>query len=169
MNTSKGKISAQRLGLYRKIEFGLKQLPHMDEAAYREMLKNNFQDKNGNPVSSKSGLSDGQLSRLVGMLAQMGAVFTSSGSNKKIRPHARPDWIEIPDGSPYCEERRQICAIWKKLGYSMSSLETRVERQFGVKTILWLHNGDHVSALLTDMQKRERAFDKKQKIAGGLV
>ena len=58
--------------------------------------------------------------------------------------------------------KRQILAIWKKLGYSMTSLETRVQRQFGTHTFAWVHDHEKLTALLTDLQKRERAFDKKR-------
>ena len=44
----------------------------------------------------------------------------------------------------------------------MTSLETRVQRQFGTHTFAWVHDHEKLMALLTDLQKRERAFDKKR-------
>lgn len=157
-----------RRPLYAKVAIARKQLPEMDDDRffYRDIVTKEFGKPGEPPIESLKAISYKQLCRLVDLLGRMGAVYTSGGKNKKHKPHVRPDFIEIPDGSPYCEERRQICAIWKKLGYSMTSLETRVKRQFDVATILWLHDGEQVSRLLTDLQARERAFDRKK--AGGV-
>ena len=76
---------------------------------------------------------------------------------------SRPDWIEITDAMPFAAEKRQILAIWRKLGYSMTSLDTRVKRAFGVPYFVWLRNGEQVSTLLSDLQRREKAFDKKRR------
>ena len=68
---------------------------------------------------------------------------------------------------PYAAEKRQILAIWRKLGYSMTSLDTRCKRAFNVPLFVWMQNGDQISILLSDLQRRERAFDKKRKAEGG--
>lgn len=62
---------------------------------------------------------------------------------------ARPDWISVPDDALHASLKRQILAIWKKLGYSMTSLETRVQRQFGTHTFAWVHDHEKLTALLT--------------------
>lgn len=155
-----------RRPLYAKVEIARKQLPEMDDDEFfYDWLTKEFgsEDK---PITSKKQLSYKQLCRLVDLLGRMGAAFTSGGKNKKNRPHVRPDFIEIPEGAKHVGMKKQICAIWKKLGYSMSSIETRIERQFGVPSFLWLHDKEKLSALLSDLQKRERAFDKKK--AGGV-
>lgn len=150
----------QRRGLYAKIAIARTQLPDMDEEAYRARLRNEYGRE------SAAALTLAQLSRLVDDFAvRDGVVYTSKGSNKKTTPHARPDWINVPEGAPHADLKRQICAIWRKLGYSMTSLETRIKRQFGAPTLLWVHDREKLSALLTDLQARERAFEKKQ--AGG--
>lgn len=150
-------MKKQRLGMYRKIEIGRKQLPGMsDNDFFRDWLESKFGER------SRKKLSNAELARLIDELACMGAVFTSKGSNKAKTPHARPDWMEIPDGSPNAAMKRKICAIWKKLGYSMTSLQTRVKREFDVPTLLWLHDEKHLSRLLNDLIKREKAFDRKQ-------
>lgn len=155
-----------RRPLYAKVEIARKQLPEMDnDDFFYGWLTEEFGKPGDPPVESKKQLSYKQLCRLVDTLGRMGAVYKSGGKNKKNRPHVRPDFIEIPEGAPYPEMKRQICAIWKKLGYSMTSIETRIERQFGLPTFLWLHDKEKLSALLSDLQKRERAFDKKK--AGG--
>lgn len=156
-------ISKERLGLYGKIEIGRKQLPEMDDDAYfADWLEDNLGKR------SRTELSVPQLSRVVDMFTTMGAVFTSKQaaprerSNSKKTPHARPDWIEIPDTVPHAKEKRQICQIWRKLGYSLTSLETRVKRQFKQPSIMWIHDEKQLSRLLTDLQKRERTFDAKR-------
>lgn len=45
----------------------------------------------------------------------------------------------------------------------MTSLDTRVQREFGSYSFVWLKDEKSIIALLTDLQKRERAFDKKNK------
>lgn len=150
-----------RLGLYRKIEIARKQLPDMDEEAFRDRLWNEY------GVSSRKDMSVAQLSRLVHDFAREGVVFTAPGKakNKEVKPHSRPDWIEITDSMEYAPEKRQILAIWRKLGYSMSSLDTRVKRAFGVPLFVWMKDRDQLSTLLSDLQRRERAFNRKR--AGG--
>ncbi len=146
-------MQQNRRPLYAKIALARKQLA-MDETTYREMLQTRFQ------VKSSSDLSFTDLSRLVQYMAELGAVFTSKGSNKKVKPQARPDWINVT-GTPYEGEKRQILAIWKKLNYSMSSLDTRVKRAFGVEIFVWMQDYNQICALLNDLQRRERSFDKK--------
>lgn len=150
-----------RLGLYRKIEIARKQLPDMDEEAFRDRLRNDY------GVSSRKEMSVSQLSRLVHDFAREGVVFTApaKAKNKEVRPHSRPDWIEITDSMEYAPEKRMIAAIWRKLGYSMNSLDTRVKKAFGVPLFVWMKDRDQLSTLLSDLQRRERAFDRKK--AGG--
>ena len=152
-----------RFGLYRKIEIARKQLPAMDEEAFRTLLHSQF------GVSSRKDMSVNQLSRLVQLFAaQYGVTYTAPAKsrNRKVTPHGRPDFIEITDSMPYAREKRQILAIWRKLGYSMTSLDTRVKRAFGCHCFVWLQNGDHISTLLSDLQRREKAFEKKRKAEG---
>lgn len=152
---------SMRLGLYRKIEIARKQLPDMDEEAFRDRLRNEY------GVSSRKEMSVSQLSRLVHDFAREGVVFTApaKAKNKEVRPHSRPDWIEITDSMEYAPEKRQILAIWRKLGYSMNSLDTRVRRAFGVPLFVWMKDREQLSTLLSDLQRRERTFDRKK--AGG--
>ena len=148
-----------RLGLYRKIEVAKKQLPDMDEVAFRELLRTEF------GVESRKDMTVNQLSRLVHYFArEFGVTFKapSKSRNNRVTPHGRPDFIEITNSMPYAAQKRQILAIWRKLGYSMTSLDTRVKREFGIHCFVWLHDADKIKALLTDLQHREKAFDKKQ-------
>lgn len=149
----------ERRGMYAKIAIARKQLPDMDEEAYRQLLEHEYGTRHA------SGLNRHQLAGLVQTLAKMGATYTSKGSNKQVRPHSRPDWIEITDSMEYAPEKRQILAIWRKLGYSMNSLDTRVKRAFGVPLLVWMKDREQLSTLLSDLQRRERTFDRKK--AGG--
>lgn len=147
-----------RRGLYAKLAIARKQLPDMDEEAYRTLLQGEFGTRHA------SELTTPQLSRLVHRFAQMGVRYTApaKSGNKAVRAQSRPDWIEITDSMPYAKEKRQILAIWRKLGYNMTSLETRVKRAFGVPVFVWLQRGDQVSILLSDLQRREKAFDAQK-------
>lgn len=51
------------------------------------------------------------------------------------------------------------------IGYSMSSLDKRVERAFGCPVFLWMQDGDKLSTLLSDLQRREKSFDRKKAAA----
>lgn len=153
-----------RLGLYRKIEIARKQLSNMDEEAFRGLLRSEF------GVSSRKDMNVNQLSRLVQFFAeQYGVKYTApaKGRNNRVTPHGRPDFIEITDSMPYAAEKRQILAIWRKLGYSMTSLDTRCKRAFGVPVFVWMQDGAQISTLLSDLQRREKAFEKKRKAEGG--
>ena len=153
-----------RFGLYRKIEIARKQLPNMDEEAFRGLLRSEF------GVSSRKDMNVNQLSRLVQFFAeQYGVKYTAPAKsrNNRVTPHGRPDFIEITDSMPYAAEKRQILAIWRKLGYSMTSLDTRCKRAFGVPVFVWMQDGAQISTLLSDLQRREKAFEKKRKAEGG--
>lgn len=153
-----------RLGLYRKVEIARKQLPHMDEEAFRALLRSEF------GVESRKDMNVNQLSRLVQFFAeQYGVKYTAPAKsrNNRVTPHGRPDFIEITDSMPYAAEKRQILAIWRKLGYSMTSLDTRCKRAFGVPVFVWMQDGAQISTLLSDLQRREKAFEKKRKAEGG--
>lgn len=148
-----------RLGLYRKIEVARKQLPDMDENAFRSLLRAEF------GVESRKDMTTSQLSRLVHYFASnFGVKYTAPAKsrNSRVTPHGRPDFIEITDSMPFATQKRQILAIWRKLGYSMTSLDTRVKREFGAHCFVWLQDGKKIKALLTDLQRREKAFDKKR-------
>ncbi len=152
-----------RLGLYRKIEIARKQLPAMDEEAFRALLRSEF------GVSSRKDMSVNQLSRLVQHFAAIHDVtYTAPAKsrNPRVTPHGRPDFIEITDSMPYAREKRQILAIWRRLGYSMTSLDTRCKRAFGVPVFVWMQNGEQIATLLSDLQRREKAFEKKRKAEG---
>lgn len=155
-----------RLGLYRKIEVARKQLPDMDEVAFRSLLRTEF------GVESRKDMTTNQLSRLVHYFAShLGVKYMAPAKsrNSNITPHGRPDFIEITDSMPCATQKRQILAIWRKLGYSMTSLDTRVKREFGAHCFVWLHDGEKIKALLTDLQHREKAFDQKQARMGANV
>ena len=48
------------------------------------------------------------------------------------------------------------------IGYDMGSLETRCERQFGTSVFVWVQEYDKLKALLTNLQQREKAFDRRR-------
>ena len=154
-------MQENRKPLYAKVAIARKQLPEMDdETFWRDWLEKMFWGKR-----SCRDLTMQELTRLVDLLGRMGAKYTSKGGDKRQkRPYVRADFIQIPEDDPHVQTKRAICAIWRKLGYAMTGLETRVERQTGIVTILALQNGKELSAILTDLQKREKAFDKR---AGG--
>lgn len=149
-----------RKAIYAKIAIAQKQLG-LDDTLYRELLHNKFQK------TSAKDLSEKELTALLRHFTECGVQFVSKTdkkrTNTKSSPHSRPDWINITPSMPFYSQKKQILAIWKKLGYSMTSLDTRVQREFGSYSFVWLKDEKSIIALLTDLQKRERAFDKKNK------
>lgn len=89
-----------RLGLYRKIEIARKQLPSMDEEAFRGLLRAEY------GVSSRKDMSVNQLARLVHLFAEMGVTFAAPAKAKNrrcARIRARTGWkSRIP-----CRMRRK--------------------------------------------------------------
>lgn len=146
--------NTQRRPLYAKIAYARKQLPHMDEEAYREMLQENF------GVRSGAALDMRQLTLLLRMLAEMGAVFTTGDKPAKVKPHARSDFYHVADDE-FGPIKRKICAIWKRLGYDMASLNTRCKKEFGVESFAWLRDRDKLRRLVLDLEAREDSKFKK--------
>jgi hypothetical protein len=154
-------VKGNRNPLYAKVAIARKQLVGMDDDNFwRGWLSDMFWGKR-----SLRDLDYQELVRLVDLLGRMGATYTTKAEKRQKRPYVRADFIEIPDNDPNAQAKRMICIIWRKLGYSMTSLETRVERQTGILSILALHDEKQLSAILTDLRKREKAFDRKR--AGG--
>ena len=68
-----------RLGLYRKIEIARKQLPYMDEEAFRALLRSEF------GVSSRKDMTIHQLSRLVQHFAvRYGVTYTAPAKSRNL-------------------------------------------------------------------------------------
>lgn len=136
-----------------KIAMGRKQLG-LDEDTYRAMLE----AVTGH--TSTKECSDGQLARVIDHLANKGAVFTSgtgkprdAGEYKAKAAQRRSDFYEIPDG-PHAAQKRKLCALWKELGYDMTSLDTRVKRQCGIDAFRWCNDPDFLQTLGRDLEKR---------------
>ena len=153
--------ACERVALYRKTEIARKQLPFMDEEAFRSLLRSEF------GVESRKDMSISQLSRLVQHFATLGVKYTQPAKSNNSRPtrHGRPDFVEITDSMPFASEKRQILAIWRKLGYALASLDVRVRRAFGVECFVWMTDREQIGVLLSDLQRREKAFETRQRAA----
>lgn len=144
-----------RRPLYAKIAIARKQLA-LSEDVYRELLENHFATRSASDLNFK------QLSRLVSILAEKGAAFsskeasTSKDTTPRTVPHARSDFYHIADDE-FGPIKRKICAIWKALGYDMTSLDTRCKREFGVESFAWLRDRQQLKRLVLDLEQRERA------------
>lgn len=153
----------RRKALLGKSSIGVKQLG-IDADTLQEMLHHLF------GKISRADLTVPELVRLCDLLAQRGAMFTSSASAPKPgKPYKakaagrRSDWYEIPDG-PLAPLKRLIAATWRDLGYDMTSLDTRVQRSFSVEAFRWLNDEGHLRTLAADLDKRlqaKRARDRK--------
>lgn len=139
-----------RRALLAQVHMAVKDLVMPDDA-YRAMLHARY------GVESSGKLSMGKLVDLVKHFEKLGWMPKRGAAS----PRRAAKWVEVRDSDQHAGQKRQILAIWKKLGYSMVSLETRVRREFEVESFAWLHDQDQIHRLLTDLQARERAFDRK--------
>jgi hypothetical protein len=139
-----------RHALLAQVHMAVKGLAMPDDA-YRAMLHARY------GVESSGKLAMGKLVDLVKHFEKLGWVPKRGAAS----PRRAAKWVEVRDSDPHAGQKRQILAIWKKLGYGMASLDTRVARGFGVESFAWLHDEKMISTLLTDLQARERAFDRK--------
>lgn len=137
-----------RNSLYAKIAIGRKQLPNMDEEAYRDLLQDQF--KKG----SAKDLTYVQLVQLVGILETKGAVFIKPNKQKAATRRRDKDFYEVPDHVPHAKQKRYVAALWSKLGYSMTSLDERCKRQFKIDAFLWIQDKDHMETLARDIVVR---------------
>ncbi|MGE4552851.1 MAG: phage protein GemA/Gp16 family protein [Desulfovibrionaceae bacterium] len=145
-------VSATRKALLGKVHIGRKQLG-LDGGAWRGLLAELF------GVASSADLTDAELIRLVDHLAGLGAVFESKGHPRKKPGYQaraagrRSDFYEIPDG-PSAPMQRKVAALWRSLGYDMTSLDTRVRREFGVDALRWLTDRKDLRRLIVDLERR---------------
>jgi len=168
-------MTENRKPLYAKIAIARKQLPNMDEDAYRDLLESEF------GARSAKALKYGQLVRLVDILARLGARYTTGnkarcggqvGSQASLtkhqarharrKPHVRSDFYDIADDE-FGKTKRYIAAMWRnELGYDMTSLDTLVSRMFGVESFAWLRDWDKLKRLAIHVQYRAAAKNEKQ-------
>lgn len=136
----------------RKIQVGKRLLGlHKDDVAYRAMLENMF------GVSSSTGLNERQLHRLIRHMEELGAQFSRKGKTNPQQPkRSSADFYVIPDGVPYVNQKRYILVLWKALGWSISGVDTRMQRQFGVDSLVWLQDQAQLQTITKDLQNRCR-------------
>ncbi len=139
-----------RNSLYAKIAIARKQLLHMSEEAYRDLLWEEFKKK------SAADITYGQLVRLVNILKDKGAVFTAANKQKSSTRRRDKEFYEIPDHVPHARQKRYIAALWQQLGYSMLSLDERCRRQFKIDAFLWVADEAHIKALTQNLVARAK-------------
>lgn len=155
--------TGHRKALLGKSSIGVKQLG-IDADTLCEMLRNLFGKE------SRAELTAPELVRLCDHLAQRGAKFTSSaapreGKSYKVKAAGRrSDWYEIPEG-PQAARKRRIAAMWRELGYDMTSLDTRVQRAYGVEAFRWLESERDLCALAKDLETRLDAKERRDRKA----
>ncbi len=156
--TAKHENKDARNALLCKTELGRKQVGGLqDKTDFEDWLEAQYSTR------SRTKLTLEQLADVVEKLAAAGAVFEKKSKGERPHhPRMRADFIEIPQDAPFAALKRQICVIWRKLGYDLTKLETRVRRQFKVDSFMWLHDEAGLKALLHDLKKRERSFDSKK-------
>ena len=125
-----------------KIHIGRKQMG-WDDVTYRSILLGRY------GVESAARLSDKQLDDMCNYLKEQGVQFKPSDPKKE-----KKRWYKIPDNVPYCRQKRYIAALCRELGWTMSGLDTRCKRQFGVDKFIWLNKQSDLQTLAKDLQNR---------------
>ena len=158
--------TAEWFGLNKKIRWGRTQVAALsDEVTWRVMLEN---------IGGSRSLGDMNVKNMARVVDHMAREFKIEFANAKTTKKAdapynakvsqrRSDFYEIPDGI-HAPQKRAICAMWKKLGYDMTSLDTRVKRQCGVETFLWCNDPAYLQKLGRDLEirlKKKQAKDAK--------
>ena len=152
-----------------KIAMGRKQIPTYDDDKF---WRDNLEKLTG--LRSLSGCEDTKLlGSVVDFLASKGAVFASAkgAQGKPYKAKAcqrRSEWYEIPDG-PLAEQKRRICALWKGLGYDLTKIDTRVQKQNGTETLRWCKDAAFLRTFLQDLtnrMKRKKAKDAAKNTSG---
>jgi len=142
MTTKKRKTANWRNSLLARIHIAKKQMPHMDDALYRELLEERYGKK------SSAKLTMYELKDFAAFLESKGAELTNS--REKAR-EPQEDFYEIPDGVAYADQKRWIAAMWYALGWKMSGLDVRCKQQFKVEKFLWLDDQSHLQTLAKDL------------------
>lgn len=114
----------------------------LDDDAYRDVLEQVC------GARSAKDLTVPQLARALNH-------FTAKGW-KGPKQAAQGGFIEIPDTDPNARQKRFILGMWKALGWKLAGVKTRLERQFGVSDIRWLHDQQALQTLGRDLEKRCR-------------
>jgi len=133
-----------RRSLLAKVHIAKKDLGLADDA-YRAILT-----RHG--VESSSKLDMKGLEKLLDHFEKLGWVPTP----KQTKPRINPEYITIPDGTPYAAQKRYALALAKALGWNLVGLQKRIKLQFGVENILWLNDQGALQALIKDMTNRCR-------------
>ncbi|WP_419787236.1 regulatory protein GemA [Pseudodesulfovibrio sp.] len=136
------KNSSWRNALLAKIHIAKKQMPNMDDDLYRDKLNELY----GKDSAGK--LTIRELTDFVNFLEKKGAEFPHKGSRFR---QPRQDFYEIPDGTPYAEQKRRIAAMWRALEWKMSGLDIRCKTQFRVEKFLWLNDQSDLQVLAKDL------------------
>lgn len=141
-----------RIAEIRKIQVGKRLLGlHKDDVVYRAMLERMF------GVSSTADLDAKQRYRLIRHMEELGAQFSRKGKTNPQQPkRSTADFYVIPDNVPYVNQKRYILVLWKALGWSMSGVDTRMRRQFGVDSLVWLQDQAQLQTITKDLQNRCR-------------
>lgn len=116
----------------------------MKEEEYRDILRLRFD------VATAKDLSPRQA---IDLLAQ----FERAGWQP--RPRKRPsgtDYIRIAESATGALQKRYVIKLWTMLGYDLPKLHSRIQKQFGVDRLEWLHDHEPLHILITDLEARCR-------------
>lgn len=139
-----------RKQLLARVHIAKKELGICDED-YRAILAERFD------VGSAADLTVPQLSQLVEHFRALG--WKASATKKPRKQDAKPgsgsrEFVRIDDADPQARQKRYILALAKKLGWSLSGLQKRIQKQFGVARIEWLHDQASLQVLTKDLYNR---------------
>lgn len=115
----------------------------LSDVEYRGLLQERY------GVDSASKLNMRQLLALADHFRTLG--WSANGDAPQT---GKSEFIRIADDDPHASQKRYILALARKLGWSLRGLQTRIERQFGVARIEWLHDQAALQTLCKDLYNR---------------
>jgi len=132
-----------------KVHIGKKALGWRDDD-YRAVLQGRY------GAESAALLADRDLADLCEYMQRQGVKFRRRAVGKTRQAPSPRSFYPIPEGTPYERQKRWICALWAKLGYDPAGLDTRVDQQFRVAKLVWLHDQNALQILAKDLYTRCR-------------
>lgn len=136
-----------------KIHIAVKELQLTDEN-YRDILYFNFGAQSAKDLTDKQAAGLLDFFRRKGWKPKRGN--TTPGKRKRDG-----QYISITPG-PAAAQQKKVLAMWNALGYGMDKLHARVKKQFGVERFEWLTDHKALHILITDLDERQRAREKKR-------
>jgi len=134
-----------RNAMLAKVHIAKKNIPHMDDDLYRDLLEEMFGKRSAGKLTMR------ELADFLDHLETRGAEFPNSGEKAR---QPQENFYEIPDGTVHARQKRWIAVMWQALGFKMSGLDERSRRQMGADKFLWVTDQAKLQTVANDLVGR---------------